>query len=225
MAKPAHIGLVGVSINSTNPDQSQEQALILPEGTASSVAQLLFQLQLEQLQHDEEYHREICRLTVHDRLNHMALHFAKYTGKVAKLCEEEDTEKFARVVTDIFIISLSSANTLNLRLSDKINECLDIGHGDLMTLGYILAARADISSLDQSWLLLTMAKLTGQMAKGCESIDHLEDYSFREKIIESVVGICKTVLIVASFANLDLTVETQMRLASVKERLIFHGYL
>ena len=225
MANPAHASLVGVSTNSTNPDQSQEQVLILPEGTVSGVAQLLFQLQLEQLQHDESYHREICRLTVHDRLNHMALHFAKYTGKIATLFEDEDAEQLARVVTDIFIISLSSANTLNLKLSDQINECLDIGHDDLITLGCILARRSDISSLDRRWLLLTMAKLTGQMAKACESIDHLEEYSFREKIIESVVGICKTVLIVASFTNLDLIVETRTRLAFVKERLIFHGYL
>ena len=40
----------------------------------SSAADELFALQVAQLKHDEYYHREIARLTVHARLNHMALH-------------------------------------------------------------------------------------------------------------------------------------------------------
>ena len=48
-----------------------------------SAETILFTLQLEQFEHDEKYHREIARLTTHHRLNHMALHFAKYTGQLA----------------------------------------------------------------------------------------------------------------------------------------------
>ena len=49
----------------------------------SSAADELFALQIAQLKHDEFYHREIARLTVHARLNHMALHLCKYVGQLA----------------------------------------------------------------------------------------------------------------------------------------------
>ena len=36
---------------------------------------ILFELQVAQHHHDETYHREIARLSLHQRLNHMALPF------------------------------------------------------------------------------------------------------------------------------------------------------
>jgi hypothetical protein len=41
-------------------------------------AEQLLALQISQLEHDEFFHKEITRLNVHQRLNHMVLHFAKY---------------------------------------------------------------------------------------------------------------------------------------------------
>ena len=48
-----------------------------------SVRDELFTLQLEQLKHDEKYHRDIHVLPLHQRMNHMALHFAKYSGRIS----------------------------------------------------------------------------------------------------------------------------------------------
>ena len=78
----------------------------------------LARLQWEQFEHDEKYHREIARLTVQDRLKHMALHFAKYSGGLAA---GPDEAELRRLVTDIFVIALSSANILNVRLADRHN--------------------------------------------------------------------------------------------------------
>ncbi|OYX08821.1 MAG: hypothetical protein B7Z08_07525 [Sphingomonadales bacterium 32-68-7] len=51
-------------------------------------------VQFAQFEHDEKYHREISRLTVQDRLRHMALHFAKYAGR---LLEEPADAQFKRI--------------------------------------------------------------------------------------------------------------------------------
>ena len=66
-----------------NPDRRGPASLV-----AKHVSEELFQLQLEQFRHDEIYHREISRLTVHQRLNHTALHFSKYAGQIAEICHK-----------------------------------------------------------------------------------------------------------------------------------------
>src|SRR5438128_2686877 len=91
----------------------------------SSAADELFALQVAQLKHDEFYHREIARLTVHARLNHMALHFAKYVGHLASAIEANDQRLIRRTITDAFVITLSSANTLNLSLGATISFASD----------------------------------------------------------------------------------------------------
>ena len=189
------------------------------------VSEELFQLQLEQFRHDEIYHREISRLTVHQRLNHMALHFSKYAGQIAEICHSADEERVQRTITDIFVIGLSSANTLNMRVADQIGECQKTSVCDLAELGAVLAKRGDVENFDSLWFLKALAISSGRMAKGCESIDHLEPFPFNERIKESVVEICKTALIAASLRDLDLASAVRTRLAGVKERLIFHGHL
>src|SRR5437870_3927471 len=105
---------------------------LYPTGGAAAA---LSALQLEQFRHDETYHREITRLTVHQRLNHMALHFAKYVGLIASEAHQNsDEQRLNRAIIDGFIIGLSTANVLNLKLSDHL-----IGNQgpflDLRTLG------------------------------------------------------------------------------------------
>src|ERR1700744_5090150 len=84
---------------------------------SGSAKNILFELQIEQHHHDENYHREIARLSMHQRLNHMALHFAKYAGKIA--CAENLTE-VAPVYVDTLIIALSTANILNVEIWDHL---------------------------------------------------------------------------------------------------------
>jgi hypothetical protein len=76
-------------------------------------------LQREQFEHDERFHREIVRLNIHARLNHMALHFCKYTGQFATVRASGDPELRMKTITDSFIISLCSANALNFNLKNS----------------------------------------------------------------------------------------------------------
>ena len=203
-----------------NPDRPGRVTLV-----AKHVSEELFQLQLEQFRHDEIYHREISRLSVHQRLNHMALHFSKYGGQIAEICDSPDNERLQRTITDIFIIGLSSANSVNMRIADEIRECENESVCDVAELGAVLAKKGNVKNFDPVWLLKAMAIWSGRMAKACESIDHLEAFPFNERIKESLIEIFKTALIAASLRNLDLAKLARSRLAGVKERLIFHGHL
>jgi hypothetical protein len=126
----------------------------------SGAAKELFELQVAQLKHDEFYHREIARLTMHARLNHMALHFAKYVGQLASAIEADDRRLIRQTVTDAFVIALSSANILNLSLGAAIpdaNGCRSLGE-----LGRALSRNDP--------LLRSLAVPTGQIARACEKL-------------------------------------------------------
>jgi len=66
-----------------------------------NVFEEIFELQLEQLRHDEKYHKEICSLSVKNRINHMVLHFAKYSGRIGRRSNRRadggDVEKIYRL--------------------------------------------------------------------------------------------------------------------------------
>lgn len=162
----------------------------------------LDRLQWQQFEHDEKYHREIARLTVQDRLKHMALHFAKYAGGLADSPEDGAVR---RLVTDIVVIAISSANILNLRLSDQHNA--------------LRSARKD------SELATAITIGAGRMAAACEKMDHLEAFPFRERISESVLELLSQALTYAEAKDWDVEGMVAARLQPVKEKSIFFGKL
>jgi len=161
-------------------------------------------MQREQFEHDELFHREISRLNVHARLNHMALHFCKYTGQFAAVCASGDVALRAKTITDSFIISLSSANILSLNLSEHIAP--ELGYAATpRDLGLHLAAHLyPTTKLDDHWLLAVHAAYAGKVARACEKIDHLEAFPFRDELREAVLRLCQIALIGASANNFDI---------------------
>jgi hypothetical protein len=183
----------------------------------SSAADELFALQVAQLKHDEFYHREIARLTVHARLNHMALHFAKYVGQLAGAIESDDRRLIRRNVTDAFVISLSSANTLGLLFGAVIPFARDAR--SLTDLGRMLPNDTNRSNR----LLLSFAIPTGQIARACEKLDHLEAFPFRETIAEGVTSICQAAIAAAHDLDFDLPSSVRERFAEIEPKYVFHG--
>lgn len=162
----------------------------------------LDRLQWQQFEHDEKYHREIARLTVQDRLKHMALHFAKYAGNLAAVPDDQTVK---RLVTDIVVIAVSSANVLNLRLSDRHNSL-----------------RAQVASPD---LAKGITIAAGRMAAACEKMDHLEAFPFRERISEAVLELLSQALCYADARGWSVEEMVIARLQPVKEKSIFYGKL
>lgn len=179
-----------------------EMTLAVVESDDRSEALDLDQLQLEQFKHDEVYHREIARLSTQDRLKHMALHFAKYAGN---LVESDDDAVVQKTLTDTFIIAVSTANTLNLRLSDVVG--------------------ANEHPLDNRNFAQLLAIYAGRMAAACEKLDHLEDFPFRPIIRESTISLLHAAAHEADCRGWNITDLVRARLAGVKQKMIFHGRL
>jgi hypothetical protein len=184
-----------------------------------SAQKILFELQVEQHHHDEVYHREIARLSLHQRLNHMALHFAKYTGRIAAA---ENMEGVVPQYVDTLIIALSTANILNIEIWDVL-EHEGCEYPGLLAFARTLAQRLNETIQDQSSLLRETSIAAGRVAAACEKIDHLEEISFRSEITQGVARLVTLALAVVAANGIDPAHAVQTRLAKVKERLRLHG--
>ena len=215
------IDTVSAGVCAMNAETQLAYARSQPLHTA---ADELFGLQVAQFRHDELYHREIARLTVHGRLNHMALHFCKYVGQLAEAVPIDDLPKIRRTVVDAFIIDLCSANALNIRLSAFVPGAQDAR--SLADLGYMHRRSFERAIGNRGlWLLSAYAVEAGKMARACEKIDHLEGYPFSEAISAAVGAICDVSLVAADLFEFDLVTDANARLAEVEGRFVFHNAL
>ncbi|MEP0315142.1 MAG: hypothetical protein ABJL57_01345 [Hyphomonas sp.] len=173
----------------------------------------ILNLQRAQLRHDESYHQDILVLDTARRAKHMTLHNAKYSGRFVAAIEDGDKSLFARTLTDAFIISLATANIfahdLRYELPPESKES-----STLQDLGILLAE----SSNEKPSFLRSYSGLAGEMAKACESLDHLEDYPFRTKLTKCNAGIFRAVLIEASVRQIDMAAFYNERIADVEAR-------
>jgi len=179
-------------------------------------------LQREQFDHAERFHREIARLNIEARLKHMALHFCKYTGQFAAVAHDpENAALRLRTITDSFIISLCSANTLNFNLSEHVAPNLG-GAATLRDLGLHLARQLyPAAKLDDPWLMSAHAIHAAKMAAACEKIDHLEAFPFRDELQNAVLRLSQIALIAADANNLDLLSAVRERRREIRARTSF----
>src|SRR4051812_28952796 len=105
----------------THKDSPMALAVVSSAHSPNILAEL-DELQFQQFEHDETYHREITRLRTQDRLRHMTLHFAKYSGNLVDALARGDEAEVQRVVTDVFIIGVSTSNVLNFKLGAAVAE-------------------------------------------------------------------------------------------------------
>jgi hypothetical protein len=192
-----------------------------PATVSASAEKQLFDLQIEQHHHDEQYHREIARLSLHARLNHMALHFAKYAGKIAA----SDSQITVRAVyVDVLIIALSTANILNLKLWEAFGDSVrEHEFPSLLAFGRSLGRAMDLDIRDYALLLKATAIAAGRVAAACEKIDHLEDVPYRAEIRHGIAELALIGLSVISQQGLDPVQAVRERLANVKQRLVLHN--
>jgi hypothetical protein len=162
---------------------------------------VLNNLELEQFDHDETCHREITRLCVQDRLKHMSLHLAKYAG--ALFDENLEPTKIKRLVTDIFIISLSTLNILNVKASEA------------------LALKIDSASSVEGFAK-RVARLQGKIATACEKMDHLEDFPFRPEIKSNTLLMLSEALHFIISKDWDLASLVRNRLLPIKQKSKFY---
>jgi hypothetical protein len=190
-----------------------------------STSSPLLDLQWAQLAHDEHYHKDVVILPLSERVKHMALHMAKYVGYLAEENNGGDPHRVTRILTDAFIITLATANTLNQDLGRDLGEVESDG-ADLKRLGRALATSILLNEAGNAGdLLRPFARHAGALAKACESLDHMEAIPFRDAMRTSNLALFKLVVAAAAARDLDLAVLYQARLRVVEERSIFDAHL
>ena len=165
-------------------------------------------LQLEQQKHDEVAHRDILALAAQDRVKHMVLHFAKYSGHFADIHESCDDARFVATLVDTFIICLACANTLNFKLKDLTNDTARaFGTSGTLKSNDLVAPFSR-----------QFAKITGTMAKACESLDHFERFDYHGTLERGLAGIALLCMDAAKKSNIDLVGLTRQRWDRVERR-------
>ena len=186
------------------------------------VTQHIHQLQIDQLLHDQRYHADILCLPVQRRANHMALHFAKYAGKLTHAKLNKDRDELISTIIDSFVICLASANMLNLDIGE-LSILKEIQTKEFSKLGTEIYSFTDYQHEDiYSFSADNMSMAAGEMAKAIESLDHMESYPFREVVLQNLELIIGVVFVVSSFLGLDFIGDTRKRLRGVEKKSIFH---
>jgi len=180
-------------------------------------------LQWKQLQHDERYHKEICLLSVHHRINHMTLHFAKYSGQLINAEFESDLLQADRCCLDALIIATSTANILNIKLSSKFDD----QNGAISNVDRLATQLALDKEITYQSLSRNMAIVTGQFAKTAESVDHLEAFPYRENLTNLTLKLFSLLLAGCKLAKTPESVENriQQRMLGIEQKSIFFEQL
>jgi hypothetical protein len=185
-----------------------------------TVGEHFLKLQWAQLRHDEAYHKDVVIMPLAERMKHMALHNAKYTAYLFDATDTGDEARLAAILTDAFIIVLASANTLNQSIGIDLGERAEIP-SSLQELGRNLATDIQRNAEDPLWLVRTFARHSGQLAKVCESWDHLESVAFRDEMKRCNIELLKAILAEASARGFDLAQSYKSRIRQVETRSIF----
>lgn len=154
----------------------------------------LAKLQQEQYLHDCRNHQEVLCLHKNDRLKHYGLHFSKYVGRIARGALEP--KSFERTLVDVFLVSLSSSNTLQHDLTKAAIRLVDF------------------SRVNDSFAIF--ADATGRYADACEKIDHLE--SFMPIISQANIDIVSWALSMTNSLDFDLLSATFARRRELARR-------
>lgn len=181
----------------------------------------LAKLQSLQHFHDENYHQDIWCLPFNDRIKHMVLHFSKYTGKFILAEEDQDRALLIATLIDTWIITLSSANMLNVMLSSLL-KLENANDPNLRRVGRSFITSVFVSSKDPHLMAVCqLGKITGRMAKACESLDHIEAFDSRGTLEKGVFDTAKLCLALAALLNLDLIPLVHARWGEIESKSIF----
>lgn len=188
-----------------------------------AIREQLLELQWAQLKHDEAYHKDVVILPLAQRIKHMALHNAKYTGYFIDAVDAGDETRMTKTLVDAFIIVLASANTLNQDLGRELDD-VSAETRSIVELGAQLRTSLPRQDTDPLWLVRAFARCNGQLAKVCESWDHLESILFRDQMKSCNFSLLKVVLAEATARGIDLANAYTTRIREVETRSIFDRY-
>lgn len=185
----------------------------------------LFDLQRGQKKHDQEYHPDIYYLPYEHRARHLALHLAKYVGRLATKGDPKKAEEGLRTtLSDTMIVVLSFSEILKLDLHEKLAELFGRGGGThLAEWGRRIDPGGEYLGKEhlQQWWLYCLAPPTGKMAKALESLDHIEPVDVRKLLTEGLVDVLASCVVVAHQLDVDLAQLVRDRWKIIEDKRIF----
>lgn len=162
--------------------------------TAIAINTALFlHWQKDQEVHDHGFHKDISQLAAQERINHMALHFGKYAGRIARY-GPDDLDNGQKTVIDAALIALSAANALLMNLQ--------------------LQAHKTIVSLAKSDILVKLVEPVGRLQDAIEKMDHLDQTGPQMQV--AVLDIFHWVIAAADYYQVDLDAAITARRAQIR---------
>ena len=197
----------------------------------------LFELEKKQVEHDQRCHRDIFFLNYQDRFKHMAMHYGKYSGRLANLLkttmDSETTHKeVKRTIVDCFIIVLSCADLLQLNLEEKLKEKLGIEKKITLVelCDEVKEASPQLYSILSEGdernrvlnLMLEYTSVAGYLLKVGEDLDHMVGFN-RDTIREQTLNILTMMMLSSIIWKIDLEEEVSKRWDVLVKRTAMEG--
>lgn len=184
----------------------------------------LIDLQKQQVTHDRHHHHDIYTLPHPLRMNHYALHFSKYVGRLSEEYSNEEARQrhLEKTLADSFIVVLASANTLNLDLQEELESTFDATSSTLSKLAQEFGQKIDpVDNGElQQWWFSEYAGPAGEMSNAMESRDHMEPLNVRGVFENQTVEILAILLTAAGNLSVDLEQLIQGRWTEIEEESI-----
>jgi len=158
-------------------------------------------IQQRQWEHDEEFHQDIHTLSKLDRLNHYALHFSKYVGRLSHDHPEEELEdQLDKTIADALIVTFAAANTLEIDLQTELEETFGESFDEVNEWAQFLDNTGEEMEPPavRDWLFNRLAMPTGEIANAIESLDHVEPMNLREILDEELIQILSFLMVASN---------------------------
>ncbi len=185
----------------------------------------LRELQRAQRDHDQAFHRDVFQRSSPDRVRHYCLHYGKYVGRLARAPPSGDELEAAlkSTLTDAMIITLAFSDVLNVDLDEQ----LEAAFGKPSKAGLSgWTASIDISKSrmtppeTRDYAFEKGALATGDLCKVAESLDHIESFDPRSRLIEGLIAWLALLLVSSSHLNFDLVQAVEARWKEIERKRV-----
>lgn len=195
----------------------------------------IFELQQLQLEHDKRCHRDIFFMNHQDRFKHIALHYGKYSKRLAdvvlteKITVVECKKIVKKTLIDTMIMILNSGELLQIDFEKELNTKLD--HKGSLLIDtvpilmkmknkelYYFLSKGNYQEMTMN-LMLEMVSIAGFMQKSAEELDHMMGMP-RDQIKHQTVEFLSLVITAGSIWEVLFSSELEKRWSEIEEKII-----
>lgn len=161
------------------------------------------ELQADQRERYTCINDDISRLPYPERISHLTHHLASCA---AELAIASDPSELIVTIVDVFIISLSAADILEIELSRVV---IDWGEEiaqapSLFDLGMVVLKSEWRGDFRQDRYFLHLLTVVGRMAAACMALDHCEPINYKESLSDAIFALFRDTLMASAALSIEL---------------------